>query len=181
MMITVDQLTASNKASLETARGLSAKTYAGFGKMVELNFAASKVLMSESMTLIRNLMAARNPQQVMALQGDLLAPMAEKAVSYGRHVYGIAVETSSEFTKAFEGRVAEGQKVVSQVMDSLSRNAPAGTEPAVAVLKSAMVSGQSAFESAQSAAKHVIAMAENNVAAITEQALSTAAALSPKT
>jgi hypothetical protein len=47
-------------------------------------------------------------------------------------------------------------------MDTMVKNAPAGTESAVAVLKSALASSQSAIESAQNTAKKALAMAESN-------------------
>jgi phasin family protein len=180
MMITVDQITASSKTNMDTAKGLSTKTFAGFEKLVELNMAAAKALMTESFSHTESLFAAKDIQQVVALQTGLVAPMAEKAAAYGRHVYGIAVETSAEFTKALEGKAAEGQKAFGQVMDNMTKNAPAGTESAVAVLKSALASSQSAIESAQSAAKQALAMAESNVTAVTEQALTAAAAVGKK-
>ncbi len=179
-MITIDQITASNKATLDTVKGLSTKTFAGMEKLVELNLAAGKALMTESFAHIESLMAAKDAQQVMALQTALFAPVAEKAAAYGRHVYGIAVETSAEFTKALESKTAEGQKAFGQAMETLTKNAPAGTESAVAVLKSALASSQSAIESAQSAAKQALAMAESNVTAVTEQALTAAAAVGKK-
>lgn len=180
MMMTVDQITASNKANMDIAKGLSTKSYAGFEKLVELNLAAAKALMTESFSHVQTLMAAKDIQQVVALQTGLVAPLAEKSAAYGRHVYGIAVETSAEFTKALEGKAAEGQKAFGQVMDSMSKNAPAGTESAMAVLKSALASSQSAIESAQSAAKQALALAESNVTAVTEKALTAAAAVSKK-
>jgi phasin family protein len=180
MMMTVDQITASNKANLETVKGLSTKTFAGFEKLVELNLAAAKALMAESFEHTQTLLAAKDAQQVIALQTGLVSPLAEKAAAYGRHVYGIAIETSAEFTKALEGKAAESQKAFGQAMESLTKNAPAGTESAVAVLKSALASSQSAIESAQSAAKQALAMAETNVAAVTEQALTAAAAVGKK-
>ncbi len=180
MFMTADQFATSNKANLETLKGLSTKTFAGFEKMAELNLAAAKALMTESYEHAQSLMAAKDVQQVVALQTGLVAPMAEKAAAYGRHVYGIAVETSAEFTKVLEGKAAEGQKAFNQAMDNMTKNAPAGTESAVAVLKSALASSQSAIESAQSAAKQALAMAESNVSAVTEKALSAAAAVSKK-
>ena len=180
MFMTADQFATSNKANLETLKGLSTKTFAGFEKMAELNLAAAKALMTESYEHAQSLVAAKDVQQVVALQTGLVAPMAEKAAAYGRHVYGIAVETSAEFTKVLEGKAVEGQKAFNQAMDSMTKNAPAGTESAVAVLKSALASSQSAIESAQSAAKQALAMAESNVSAVTEQALSAAAAVSKK-
>ncbi|MBP9149745.1 MAG: phasin family protein, partial [Rhodoferax sp.] len=37
MFMTADQFAASNKANLETVKGLSTKSFAGFEKMAELN------------------------------------------------------------------------------------------------------------------------------------------------
>ncbi|GAB4397289.1 MAG: phasin family protein [Rhodoferax sp.] len=180
MYATLDQITAANKANLETALGLSSKTFAGFEKLAELNLAAAKALMNESFDHLKNMVSAKDLQEVLALNTGLIAPAAEKAVSYGRHVYGILVETSAEFTKVFEGKAAEGQKAMHQVLDNLAKNAPAGTESAVAVFKSALASSQSAIETAQAAAKQALAVAESNVAAVTEQALSAAAQVSKK-
>jgi len=180
MYITADQITATTKANFDTAKSLSTKTFAGFEKLVDLNLAAAKALISESFGNVQAMLAAKDVQQVLALQAGLVAPTAEKAAAYGRHVYGIAVETSAEFTKAFEGKAAEGQKAFNQVMDNVAKNAPAGSESAVAVLKSALASSQSAIESAQSAAKQALAMAESNVTAVTEQALKAAATVGKK-
>jgi len=180
MYITVDQITATTKANFDTAKSLSTKTFSGFEKLVDLNLAASKALLTESFANAQALLGAKDVQQVMALQTGLFAPAAEKAAAYGRHVYGIAVETSAEYTKALEGKVADGQKAFSQVMDNVAKNAPAGSESAVAVLKSALASSQNAIESAQSAAKQALALAESNVTAVTEQALKAAATVGKK-
>lgn len=178
MFMTADQFAASNKTNLETVKGWSTKTFTGFEKMAELNLSAAKTLMTEFYEHAQLLLAAKDLQQVVALQTGLVAPIAEKAATYGRHVYGIAVETSAEFTKVLEGKAAEGQKAFNQAMDNMTKNAPAGTESAVAVLKSALASSQSAIESAQSAAKQALALAESNATAVTEKALSAAAAVS---
>lgn len=180
MFITADQITASNKTNLDTVQGLATKTFAGFEKLVELNLAAAKALMSESISHVQAVLAVKDAQQAIALQSGLLAPSAEKAASYARHVYGIAVETGAEFTKAFEGKTAEGQKALGQVVENLAKNAPAGSESAVAMLKSAVASSQSAIESAQAAAKQALALAESNVTAVTEQALTATAAVGKK-
>ena len=178
MMITANQFTAASKANLETLTGLSAKTFIGFEKFVELNVAAAKALVTESIEYANGMLAARDVQRVMALQTGLVAPITENTTTYGRHVYGIAVETSAEFTKVFEGKAAEGQKAFGQAVENMAKSAPAGTESAVAVLKSALASSQRAIESAQKTARQALAMAENNVTTVTEKALCAAAAVS---
>lgn len=180
MYITADQITANTKTNFDTAKSLSTKTFAGFEKLIDLNLAATKALISESFGNVQSLLAAKDVQQVLAMQTGLVAPAAEKLAAYGRHVYGIAVETSAEYTKAFEGKAAEGQKAFNQVIDNVAKNAPAGSESAMAVLRSALASSQSAIESAQSAAKQALAMAESNVTAVTEQTLKAAATVGKK-
>ncbi len=175
MFVTADQITAANQANLDAAQGLATKSFAGLEKMVELNMAAAKAVMTESFSHIQSLMAAKDLQAAMALQTAMVSPMAEKTVSYGRHVYGIVVEAGAELTKAVEGKTAEAQKSFNTVVENVAKNAPAGTESAVAVLKSALASSQSAIDSAQSSAKQALAMAESNISAVTEQALTAAA------
>ena len=180
MFITADQITAANKTNFDAVQGLATKSFAGVEKMVELNMAATKALMTESFSHVQSLLAAKDIQAVFALQTGLVAPMTEKAVSYSRHVYGILMESGAEYTKAVEGKTAEAQKAITQVMENVSKNAPVGTESAVAVLKSALASSQNAIDSAQSSAKQAMAMAESNISAVTEQALSSAAAVAKK-
>jgi phasin family protein len=180
MFITADQITATNQAAFDTTKALATKSFAGFEKLVDLNMAAAKALMTESFSHAQAALAAKDLQQALALQTGLVAPVAEKSVAYSRHVYGIAVETGAEFTKAFEGKAAEAQKAFNQVVENVAKNAPAGTESAVAVFKSALASSQTAIDSAQSSAKKALAVAESNIAAVTEQALSAAAAVAKK-
>ena len=180
MFITADQITANNQAAFDTSKALAAKTYSGFEKLVELNMAAAKALMTESFSHAQAALAAKDMQQALAMQTGLVAPMAEKSVAYGRHVYGIAVETGAEFSKAFEGKTAEAQKAFNQVVENVAKNAPAGSESAVAVFKSALASSQTAIDSAQSSAKKALAVAESNLAAVTEQALSAVATVAKK-
>ena len=180
MFITADQITAANKTNLDTVQGIATKSFAGVEKMVELNMAAAKALMTESFSHAQSVLAAKDLQAAFALQTGLVAPMTEKTVSYSRHVYGILMEASSEYTKAVEGKTAEAQKAITEVMENVSKNAPVGTESAVAVLKSALASSQNAIDSAQSSAKQALAMAESNNSAVTEQALSAAAAVAKK-
>lgn len=180
MYITAEQLTATNKANLDTTIALANKTFSGFEKLVELNLAAAKALVTESIEHAKSVLSAKDLQEAIALQTRLVAPMAEKSVAYGRHVYGIAVETGAEYTKTAETKAAEVQKAVHQVFENVAKNAPAGSESAVAVLKSALASSQSAIESAQSSAKKALAMAESNMAVVTEQALNAAATVSKK-
>lgn len=177
---TPEQFAAANKANLDAAQAAATKAYSGFEKLVELNMAATKAVMTESFAHAQALMEAKDPQQVMALQAGAVAPMAQKTVAYSRHVQSIVTDATSDLTKALEGKAAEGQKAMEKAMENITKNAPAGTESAVAVLKTAMATSQNAVESLQKAAKQAVSMTEASVTAATEQALKAASTVTAK-
>lgn len=180
MTYTAEQFAANTQAHVEVLKGLSTQAYAGFEKLVELNLAASKALVGESFSHAQAVLAAKDVQQVLSLQNSLYQPLTEKTVAYGRHAYAIATETGAEFTKAFEAELAQAQKNFTTLVENIAKNAPVGTEPAVAVIKNALASGQNAIESAQSSAKKAVEMAESNFAAVANQAVSAVAAAAKK-
>jgi phasin family protein len=167
LMLTVEQVLAANKANVETLFGLTGKAFEGVEKLVELNLAASRALLAESASQTQTVLNAKDPQELLALQSGLLQPLSEKAASYSREIYDIAAVTSAEFGKTFEAQIAEAQKKFLDVVDSTSQNAPAGSETAVALMKSAVAAANNVLETAQKSAKQAAALAESNFKAAT--------------
>jgi phasin family protein len=165
-----EQFAAANKANLEAFESALSKTFAGVEKLVELNMAASKAALGESFSHAKAMMAAKTPQEFMSLQTAFLQPMAEKSVAYFQHVQGIATDGSAEFTQQIEAGLADAQKAFGASVDQLVKNAPAGTEAAVAAFQSALNQGQKAVETAQAAIKKASAAAQANFATATKQA-----------
>ena len=165
-----DQLIATQKSNVEAFAGLSEKAFASFEKLIELNMAASKALLGESIGHLQALSDIKDVQALMALQSGLAKPMAEKAASYSRHLYEIVSGSSAEFTKVFESASAESQKTVTELLETSLKNAPAGSEAAVAVIKSAMTAGNNAVESAQKSAKQAVQMVESNITSLSSAA-----------
>lgn len=168
---TFEQFTASSKANLASLQGLTSQAFAGVEKLVELNLAASKAIMGESIGHIQSLMGAKDAQELMALQSGLLKPLAEKSAAYLQHVQTIATSSSAGFTETFESKVAEAQSTFGKVVESMSKNAPAGSESAVAAFKNALTLGQNAMETAQASAKKAAEAAQSNFTAAASQAV----------
>ena len=105
------------------------------------------------------------------MQASLFQPLAEKTAAYSRHLYDIAQGTGAEFSKAFEGKAAEAQQQFTALVDNAAKNAPAGSETAVAVVKSAVAAANNAFESVQKAVKQASEVAEANFNAVTTTAV----------
>ena len=98
----------------------------------------------------------------------------EKAAAYSRHVYDITAATSAEFTKAFEQQASQAQQAVVGYVDSASKNAPAGTEPVMALFKSSLAASNNAMDSVQKVVKQATEAAQANLQALTTSAVSTA-------
>ena len=175
-----EQFAATQQANLEVFQGLTTKAFAGFEKMIELNMAASKALLGDSFAHAQAVLAAKDPKELMELQASLAQPLAEKATAYGRHVQAISADTSADLTKAFESKVAEAQSTFTSAMDNLTKNAPAGSEAAVAAFKNALSTSQNAMETAQKAVKQAMTTAESNFTTATEQAVKAASKVTQK-
>jgi phasin family protein len=170
-MMTVEQITASHKANLDNLFGLSTKAFAGVEKMVELNLTASRAALTESAAHAHAVMGVKDAQEFIALQTSFLQPLAEKSVAYTRHIYDIAQGTGTEFTKGLEGKAAESQSAVHTYIESALKNAPAGSEQAVAFFKQAVTASNNAVESVQKAVKQAADMAESHIQTATETAV----------
>lgn len=165
MALTADQLISAQKASLETLFGLTTKAFEGIEKLVELNVTAAKAAMAEAQGAAQSLLSAKDAQELLALQAGMLQPMAEKTAAYSRHLYDIAQGTSAEFNKAIEAKTAEAQQSFVGLIDGAAKNAPAGSESAIAMMKGAVTAANNAFESVQKAVKQASDTAEANFTA----------------
>jgi phasin family protein len=170
-MLTAEQLIAANKANVETLFGLTNKAFEGMEKLVELNLQVAKAALGEAAENTQAALSVKDAQELLSLQAALLQPSAEKAAAYSRHLYDIAATTNAEVTKIAEGQFADAQKKFMAAVDSAVKNAPAGTENAVSLVKSAIAAANNAYESAHKAAKQAADIAEANFQAVTSTAV----------
>lgn len=164
-----EQIIATNKANLEAFEGAAKKAYAGVEKLAELNLAASKAALGESFNHAKAVMSVKTPQEFMSLQAAFFQPLAEKSTAYFQHVQAIATDAGADFTKQFEANLADAQKAIGASVDQLVKNAPAGSEAAVAAFQNALSQGQKAVETAQATIKKASATAQANFAVATKQ------------
>jgi phasin family protein len=167
MSVTPEQFAASYKSNLDTFFALSAKTFEGVEKLIDLNLNVAKATMAESADKAKELLALRDAQELIQFQVGLAQPSAEKVVAYSRHVGDIANSTRAEFVKFVEAQIADGNQKLAVLIDSASKNAPTGSESSIAILKSAVAAANSAYESVSKATKQVSDLTEANLTAAT--------------
>ena len=173
-MLTAEQIVAAQKANLETLFGLTQKAFEGVEKLVELNIQASKAALAESASHTQAVLSVKDAQELLALQAGLMQPLAEKTAAYSRHLYDIASSTGADFTKAAEAQATDAQAKLMAVIDNATKNAPAGSVTAVAVVKSAVSAANNAMESVQKGVKQATEMAEANFNTVASTAVNAA-------
>ena len=179
-MLTVEQVMASHKANIETLVGLTNKAFEGIEKIVELNMTASKAALAEAGDHAKAVLSVKDAQELLTLQSGLMQPLAEKTAAYNRHLYDIASGSTAEFTRAFEEQSAESQRKFMGLVDTAAKNAPAGSETAVAMMKSAVAAANNALESVQKAVKQASEVAETNFNTVANSAVNATKTVSKK-
>lgn len=161
------QVLNSQKAAIEALVSIQGSVFGGFEKLVDLNLKAIKATLDEVSEKSQQVAAVKDAQEAVAMTSSLVQPNAEKAMAYSKHVYDIVSAVQADLAKLGEVQLAEGQKHMQDAIEQLTKNAPAGSESAVAMLKSGLTQANTAFDSMTKAAKQAAEVAEKNLAAAT--------------
>ena len=161
-LLTPEQIAAANKAQFDTLFGLTNKAFEGLEKLLELNLQVVKSTLAEGQENAQRVLSVKDAQELLALQASLAQPVAEKALSYGRHLYEIASSTQAEFARVAEEQYEDQNRKVQTLVDNVAKNAPAGSETAVAVMKSAITAANTTYETVHKATKQAVEIAESN-------------------
>src|SRR4029077_12977040 len=103
---------------------------------------------------------AKDVQEFINLNTSAAQPAMEKAIAYSRSIYEVATQSQSELTKTIEAQAVESNKSIAPLLDKVSKNAPAGSDVAVAAVKSALASANSGYDSFTKVAKQATEIAE---------------------
>ena len=162
-----EQFASANKAAVDSLLSLANTALASAERIAALNLNTARSLVEDSVSGAKALMGAKDVQEALAIQASLAQPNVEKAVAYSRSVYEISAQTQEELSKMVEGQFGDFQKTVASLLDKAAKSAPAGSDVAVAAVKSAIAAATSAFDNMNKAAKQVAEITEANVAAAT--------------
>lgn len=167
-MFTVpDQFSTVAKANLEAQlsmfTNLTSKAFESMEKMVDLNLNVAKASLEDTSIAARQLMTAKDPQEFFSLTAAQAQPTAAKAIAYGRHLAGIAASAHAEFTRAAEEQIAETGRKVSTLVEDASKNAPAGSENLMAMMKSAIGNANAGYEQFSKSTKQAVEAMETNM------------------
>ncbi len=175
-----EQFAAANKAYVESLLTIANTAFTSAERLAALNLNTARSMLEDSVGTAKSLMSIKDVQELLGSQSTLAQPAMEKVVAYSRSVYEIGSQTQEELGKVFEAQYAELNKNVSTALDKAAKSAPAGSDVAVAAVKSAIAAANSAYDSINKAARQVAEIAEANVAAATTATVKAAGTAAPK-
>lgn len=173
-MMTPEQFTAAQKSQFEAFFDMANKSIDSMEKLVGLNIQTIKTALHDSAEHTMALMSVKDMQELVNLQSNWMQPMAEKVLSYTRQVYEIASGAQADLAKAAEAHFADSHKKLMDLAETVAKNAPVGTETAVAMMKSALNAANNAYDSVQKVTRQAAEAVQANIDAVTTTAMKAA-------
>ncbi len=171
MYQTPEQMMAWNKANLEMAVRFAGIALEGTERMFEVQLKAAKSAFADGVQQAKLLAEVKDPQEFAQMKNTVVQPNLEKATSYVKSIYDVVTATQSEINKLIEEQVSEFNKQVVTGLDKVVKSAPAGSEIAVAAVKSAISAVNSTYDNLSKSAKQFAEMSQANIEAATSQAV----------
>ncbi|MCY1395205.1 Phasin protein [compost metagenome] len=152
----------AQKANLDLLQQISGKVFASVEQFSQLQLNALRTTTEEQFEGMRKLLAVRDAKGLAELQASLIRPnvQAERLVEFNRQVQELVSGTQADVAKLAERQVEAGFNQMKEFADVVSKNAPAGSEHAVAAFKSTVDNAGSAYENAQKVAKQAADIAK---------------------
>lgn len=168
------QLFNTQQLSFDNVIAAQNHIFNGFEKLVNLNLQMFKSSMDEINAKSQTATALQDPQQAASFASELAKPAAEKAMSYGKEVFEIVSNVQKEITQLTEKQIADNQQQAAELVEQFSKNAPAGSESAVALVKSGLVATSNVTDSVLKATRQAAELNQSNLNAASGAVIKTA-------
>lgn len=175
MTTLIKPFVAANKASVDALLALANAALSSAESITSLNQTTARALLETGMANSKAVLGAKNPLEALAVSKSQVQPAIEQAVAYNRSLYEISMQSKDDVSKQIEAQLAIFQSHISGLVEKAAENAPAGSEVAVAAVKSALNAANVAFGNMKNVAKQAAGLTEANVAKATSATMDAAA------
>jgi phasin family protein len=169
MVQITEQLAALSKSQLDAVLKVAALTANNAEKLADLQLKSSKAAYEDAVKAVRQMAAVKDVTELTNYATASVQPAWEKAAAYAKSSFEVVAAAQAEYAALLEEQVADLNKNVVVTLDAALKSAPAGSEGAVAAVKSAMQSANTVYESLVKAAKEVGSITEANISAVSAQ------------
>jgi phasin family protein len=153
---------AAQKAGLDAFYGLANLAFEGVQKLAELNLQAARSNLADA----QRMLSATDPQAFFAQQASANGPLAGRVQSYNRRLYEIACATQTGFATIAGAQYEAHNRRVQALFEDVSKQAPAGSEAALAALKKVIDSSNALYASVDKTVRQAVNMTEGGFDAV---------------
>jgi len=165
-----EQLNEFNSNAVLAAARLSKLSLDSTERLLALQMSFAKSALGDATRNARAAAGTQDAQQLLALRAKAAEEAMSQWLEYSRGLYEVASEAQAELTRLAEERMAALQRTVTDSVEQATRSAPAGSDVAVAAMKSSLAAATAAFDSFTKAARHAASFTDAGVKAATARA-----------
>ncbi len=165
-----EQVAAFSKSQLDALLKVAELAAENVEKLADVQFKAAKTAYADSVKTLKQLAAIKDPNELASVTTGLAQPAWDKATTYAKSVYDVVSTAQAELASVLEEQVADFNKNMVVTLDTAMKSAPAGSEGAIAAMKSAIHSANTVYETMVKTTKQLATAAEANMAAVAQVA-----------
>jgi phasin family protein len=162
------------KVHVDALNSVGRALIAAAEKLATVNAAATRAVIDSATEAAQSFAGVKDPKELMAISSASAQPSVEKMVGYTRDLVSIANGVNAEIGKVVELQVAESNRRLAELIDYTAKNAPAGSEQALSMLRGAVAAGNTAFDTVSKVSRQAADWAETNFSAAAKVATSVA-------
>ena len=149
--------------ALEASRQAAAKTLEGWQKLAELNLQTARASLEQSSEQINALLAARDTKALADLVTSFARPPQDQFSAYAKAVYSIYRDANQDFTSMLDKQVSASNRQLAESVETFARNAPAGSEGVVSLIRQSIAAAQTAYDQVNQAGRQFADLAESKM------------------
>ena len=165
MTVAVNPFSELGRTGLDAATRLTRISMDNAVRVISLQLQYAKGTLEQASATARAATGAKSVQELLAVRTRSAENAVEWLMNYSRSVYEVASETQSELSRLAEDRMSSFQQAVTNTVEQAAKAAPAGSDVAVAAIRSSLAATTAAFDSFSKAAKHVSSFTDAGVRA----------------
>ncbi len=163
---------ALNKANLDATARFAGIALEGAERILDIHIKAAEGALADGVTQIKALADAKDLNAFAQPKTAFQQPDFEKAASYVKSMHDAAGAMRAELSALVEDQVGEFNKHVVAELDKMAKMAPAGSQVAVAAMKSAVSAANVAYDNLANTVKQFAEIAHLNSEAANQAAQS---------
>jgi phasin family protein len=155
MNVNVNPFSEMSRTGFDTAARLTRISVDNAERVISLQLQYAKGTIEQASATAKAATGAKDVQQLLDVRTRSAENAVEWLMNYSRSFYEVASEAQSELSKLAEERMTAFQQAVTESVDQAAKSSPAGSDAAVAAIKSSLAATTAAFDTFTKAAKNV--------------------------